>query len=197
VVDVGLIPGGNVDGFIIAVNEQAAKNKLLKPGQRPKFVFLVENEQQLRHQAFANPDVVGLLAKPVEPRHLSFVVATALQTKFSIYSFPNLGWASVLLPIHVARDVQLENLSEFGASLRLPRPIAPGTLLFLRGDIFDNAPNRCLAARFYHCEEHTKETGQFLCSVTYFGLNDSFLKYARKWFRENYAASKQAAGGEG
>jgi hypothetical protein len=85
----------------------------------------------------------------------------------------------------------LERLSEFGADIKHSRPIAPGSILFLRGGIFENAPNRCLAGRFYHCEEHPKEKGMYLCSLTYFGINDGFMKYARKWFRENYALMKQ------
>ncbi len=196
VVDINLIPGRNVDDFIERLTDRAQQLALIPMGQKPKFILLVDNDQKPDHRSFTNTSIIGLVAKPIEPRQLSFMVATALGTKYSIYSFPNLGWANAKLSVHVAKDVILERLSEFGADIQHARPIAPGTILYLRGGIFENAPNRCLAARFYHCEEHQKEKGVFLCSLTYFGINDGFMKFARKWFRENYALSKQAGSTE-
>lgn len=194
VVDHHLVPNGNVDAFIAHFIEQGQKSGVLTGTNTPKFIFLVDDDQKLDHRKFSNSHIVGLLAKPVDPRHLSFLTATGLEASFSVYNFANQGWSSTLLPIHVAKDVHLEAMSEFGASIRHSRPIAPGTVLYLRGGIFENAPNHCLAGRFYHCEEHPKEKGQYLCLLTYFGINDAFMKYARKWFRENYALSKQTEG---
>ncbi|MGE0763860.1 MAG: hypothetical protein AB7N80_11330 [Bdellovibrionales bacterium] len=194
VVDLALVPGGNISGFIEAVNEQAAKAGLMKHRKRLKFILTCVTEKQLKHRDWAHPDLIGVIVKPAEMRHLSFLVANALGTKHSVYRLNNLGWMPALLPVHVAKDVRLEMLSEFGAAIRHSRPIAPGAILYLRGGIFDNAPNRCLAARFYHCEEHPKEKGQYLCTMIYFGINDGFMKYARRWFRETYAQSKQAEG---
>lgn len=191
IVDLNLIPGKNVDSFIENMTERGQALGLLPRDEKPKFILLVDNEAALTHRKYARPEIAAVLAKPAEARHLGFAVASALDAKHSIYTFTNLGWAHQLQPIHVAKDVVLEKLSEFGADIKHSRPIAPGTVLFLRGGIFENAPNRCLAGRFYHCNEHPKEKGMHLCSLTYFGINDHFMKYARKWFRENYALSKQ------
>jgi hypothetical protein len=191
IVDVNLIPGRNVDAFIENMTERGEALGLLPKGQKPKFILLFDTEAGFDHRKYAHASIVGMFAKPVEARPLGFTVATALDSRHSIYTFTNLGWANQLLPVHVAKDVILERLSEFGADIKHSRPIAPGSILFLRGGIFENAPNRCLAGRFYHCEEHPKEKGMYLCSLTYFGINDGFMKYARKWFRENYALMKQ------
>jgi hypothetical protein len=62
--------------------------------------------------------------------------------------------------------------------------------LFLRRSIFENATHQTVAARFYRCEEHTSKKGCYACSVLYFGITDAFLKFARNYFRETYAANK-------
>lgn len=194
IVDLDLVPGGDIDTFVTHTRALLDKAKMPTAGERLKILFTTDDLSRVQHRRFANRDIVGILLKPLEPRHLSFLVANALGTRFSIYRFDNLNWLPALMPVHVARDVHLESLAEFGASIRHSRPIAPGTMLYLRGSIFDNAPNQCLAGRFYHCEEHPTERGQYLCALTYFGINDGFMKYARKWFRDTYAQSKHSDG---
>ena len=108
-----------------------------------------------------------------------------------MFNFKNLGWSSPSLSVHISKAVELEALSEFGATLRSFQRLAPGTLIFLRQSIYENAPNQCLAARIYACEDHPSEKGQFQVFATYFGINDAFLKFARTWIRENYAQQKK------
>lgn len=194
ILDFALVPSGNIDGFMEAFCSQAEAAGLIKGGIRPKFLITVENEKQIDHHRFTHKDIVGILPKPVENRPLNFLVTVALDLKFTVYRFENLSWTPTILPIHVAKEVQLEELSEFGGALRHPRPIAAGSILFLRSWIFDHAPNKCLAARIYFCEEHPSEAGQYQCSFIYFGINDGFMKYARKWFMETHALAKQSEG---
>jgi hypothetical protein len=85
-------------------------------------------------------------------------------------------------------------LSEFGATLRSTSRLAPGSVVYLRKSIYDNAPNACLAGRVYNCIEHPTEAGQFQVFTSYFGINDAFLKFARTWIRENYAHQKSKGG---
>jgi hypothetical protein len=89
--------------------------------------------------------------------------------------------------------VELEALSEFGATIKTKQKLAVGTMIYLRKSIYNNAPNQCLAARVYACEEHQSEKGFYQIYATYFGINDAFLKFARTWIRENYASSKSQA----
>ena len=140
------------------------------------------------------PDILGLFIKPVDTRQLLFLMSEYLPNKDSVYQFENLGWAQPGLPVHVSKGVQLEALSEFGASLRSKQRLAPGTMIYLRKSIFDNAPNQCLAARVYACEPHGTEKDFFQVYAIYFGINDQFLKFARTWIRENYAHQKGKEG---
>jgi hypothetical protein len=116
-----------------------------------------------------------------------------LQNKNTLFTFSNLGFSSPALTVHVAKEVALEALSEFGATLHSQSKLAPGTVFFLRKSIYENAPNGCLAARVYACREHS--SGGYQVYATYFGINEAFLKYARTWIRENYANQKSQDGG--
>lgn len=115
-----------------------------------------------------------------------------LNNPYTVYNFNNIGWSKSRVGIQVSKQAQLKSLAEFGATISHSRPIAPGTFLFLRKSIFDNAPRKNLCARFYACEEDSAEKGKYLCSLIYFGINEAFTKFARSWFRETYAASKQS-----
>jgi hypothetical protein len=95
----------------------------------------------------------------------------------------------------VAKASALEALSEFGATLKSKSPIVPGSLLYLRKSIYDNAPYQCLAARVYACSEHPSEKDYYQVQATYFGIGDVFLKFARTWIRENYANQKTKENG--
>ncbi|MBX7230978.1 MAG: hypothetical protein K1X29_02730 [Bdellovibrionales bacterium] len=193
ILDMSLIASGSIEGFIESLLERVRGTGVLKPEAKLKIILTIDENKAIDCREFFHESVVGLLRKPLDQKQLSFLVAQTLQTELSLLSFNNVHWCSVSLPIHVAKEVHLDSLSEFGATVRVPRPIAPGTVLYLRGFVFDQAPNKCLAGRFYHCENHPKEKGQYSCSMTYFGINDAFLKYVRKLFRETYAHSKQAS----
>jgi hypothetical protein len=132
-----------------------------------------------------------ILEKPTERRGLMFTVAEILQNPFTAYTWENIGWAEPRFHVHAAKPAQLEKISEFGCVIRHSRPIANGTVLYLHGNIFENARNQHLIARFYYSEPHPSEKDQYLCYIMYFGIGDTFLKFIRSWIREKYAQSKQ------
>lgn len=191
VIDSAFIPGGNISTFVEAVQNKAKESNLLKNRPLLRFIILCDNENLIRHRDWDHPQVYGVVVKPFEARQLSFLIANALGNRFSVYHLKNIGWRPIQLPTFIASDTKLNQLSEFGAEIEMSRPMAPGTLLHLRGGIFNNAPGQCLAARFYHCEESKTQKGSYICSATYFGINDQFMKFARKWFLETYATSKE------
>lgn len=155
-----------------------------------KFFILAENEAAVSPAWFHIPDILGLSIKPVDNRQLLFLLSELLPNKNTVYHFENLGWTQPGSTVHVAKEIHLEALSEYGASLRSAHKLVPGTVVYLRKSIFENAPNQCLAARVYSCEPHPSEKDQFKVLTTYFGINDAFLKFARTWIRENYASQK-------
>jgi hypothetical protein len=86
-------------------------------------------------------------------------------------------------------------VSEFGATLKMPNSLKPGSMLYLFGSIFQNAPDGNLCCRVYHTEEDEADKGQYRNSLVFFGISDSFLKFTRSYIRDAYAAKKSKEGG--
>lgn len=173
------------------IRQRAAQQELTKKPEDLKFFFISDTESTPSAHWLNARDALTLINKPVDLRQLMFLISETLPNKNTIYTFDNLGWSSPGLSVHVAKDVELEALSEYGATLKSQQRIAPGTMIYLRKSIFDNAPNQCLAARVYACEDHPNDKGFHVVYATYFGINDAFLKFARTWIRENYAHQKK------
>ncbi len=172
--------------------QEAVKAKGLIPPHLQVPVLLIAKEGKLKSiEPFLQAPIDQLMIFSGETRPILMASAHLMSHPYTRYCSSNIVWQMTSLPIHIAKKSLLEQVAEFGASIRHPRPIQPGTFLYLRGSIFDQAPNRNLCARFYRTEPHPSEAGEHLCHLLYFGINDSFLKYTRSWFRETYAASKQ------
>ncbi|MGE0527952.1 MAG: hypothetical protein AB7P49_12865 [Bdellovibrionales bacterium] len=177
-------------GWMGGIAERAVHKGLAKTQKDVKFVFVTENGGQFSPAWLNCIDLLGLLSKPVDMRQLLFLLSEHLPNENTLFKFDNLGWNQPGLPAHISKSVNLEALSEYGATLKVFHPMQPGTVVYLRKSIYENAPNNCLAARVYACEEHPSEKGAYLVYLTYFGINDAFLKYARTWIREHYANQK-------
>ncbi len=183
-------------GWIQALRTRAANARLVKNANDLKFFVTADTDARANGPLLNIPDILGLLVKPVDLRQLMFLMSEYLPNKHTVYQFDNLGWAQPGLSVHVSKNMSLEALSEFGATLKSKQPLSPGTMIYLRKSIYDNAPNACLAARVYACEQHPSEKEYFQVFTTYFGIGDQFLKFARTWIRENYAHQKgKEAGG--
>ncbi len=180
--------------WILGLRTKAIQMKLVKEPNQLKFFLISDVDQPINPIWLNNPDILGLAFKPVDGRQMSFMLSEYLQNKNTIYQFENIGWAQPGVPVHVSKGVQLEAISEYGATLKSKQPLVAGTVIFLRRSIFDNAPNQSLAARVYGCEPHSSDKDYFQVFVNYFGINDQFLKFARTWIRENYALTKSGQG---
>jgi hypothetical protein len=193
IADTSFVPE-DAKAWVDGLRARATQVGLTEGNDQLRFFLLQENENRYNEQWLNTPEILGLLPKPVDYRQMLFLMAEYLPNKDTPFQFPNIGWSQPALNVHVAKSVDLEALSEFGATLRSKQKLVPGTMIYLRKSIYDNAPNGCLAARVYACLEHPKEKGFFQIFTTYFGINDAFLKFARTWIRENYAHQKKTEG---
>lgn len=192
-IDVAFIPQ-TFDGWLEYLKNALTEAKCIARPEDLRLIITCDREDRLEKAWLDSTSVVGYCIKPFDLRTLLFNVSQTLKADFTKYRSDNIGWAEAMTNLHISKEIVLESISEFGASLRSPTPVRPGTVFFLRKLIFDQAPNACLAAKVLFCEEHPSEKGQFLLSVTYFGITDQFLKYARTWIRESYALSKSKEG---
>lgn len=194
IVDTNFVPDDTV-AWVEGLRTRAVQVKLINDPKDLKFLIVSEGEIKNSAKWLNNPDILGLFIKPVDTRQMLYFLSEYLANKNTLYHFDNLGWSSPGISVHVSKQLHLEALSEFGATLRSATKLAPGSVFYLRKSIYDNAPNACLAARVYYCIEHPSEEGFYQAYATYFGINEAFLKYARTWIRENYAQQKSKEGG--
>lgn len=182
-------------GWFEGIRGRAVQQQHCSQPSELKFFIIGDNEGRFSPAWLNSPDVSGFFVRPVDNRQFMFLLSESLKNKHTVYNFDNLGWSQPNLNVHVSKPIRLEAISEYGARLRSSAPILPGTLFYLRKSIFDSAPNACLAARVYSCEQDPNDKTSYQIYVIYFGIGDTFLKYARTWIRDNYAQMKAQAGG--
>lgn len=192
ILDSNFMPEDTVS-WMDGIRLRARQIGLVEEGRTLKF-WLISESERVDKGWLNNPDLLGMFIKPVDQRQILFSLSEHLPNKNTLYQFDNLGWTSPGMNMHVSKEIELEALSEFGVTLKSAQRLVPGSIIYLRRSIYDNAPNGCLAARVYACEEHPQEKELFQIFCTYFGINDAFLKFARTWIREHYAGQKAKEG---
>lgn len=180
----------NFESWLTGLIDQAKAAGALKDPEKLKIIFMSEKEDHLDEAWLKCDNVMAYILKPADHKSVAVTLVESLKLETSVYTFSNLGWIHPHLRTHLSKPVQLSQLSEYGATINTSTPFKEGSFFFLRKGIFDEAPNDCLSARVYKTIAHPSEEGRYLAHVTYFGINDSFLKHARSFMREKYAESK-------
>ena len=193
IVNQALLPE-NVDSWVDRLKEIAQKNNVIAANQEIPIIIICDEKNGWGAKKIRYQKVFGLIYKPLKNRPISYTVSSAINSPYTKYNQNNIGWTKAIIPVFVAIESQLENLSEYGATITAPRPFAPGTCLYLHESIFANSPEGYLAARFYFAEENQKKKGKFSCYLLYFGITDTFLKFIRTWIRKDFADKKQGQG---
>lgn len=183
----------DADSWISGLEDLMRLHRMPIPADGVKVIALAE-ESEVKVKKLRDSRLFALLLKPHSMHLMLQAICIATKSPHSKYTFSNQGWFDINLEIFVAQEAVLNSISEFGASITHPRPIAPGTFLYLHGSIFNEAPDSILCARFYFCEPDANQKEQFECHFLYWGINDHFLRFARTWIRENYAQSKGFTG---
>lgn len=182
-----------IGDWIDNIQNLLASKGMLHGDNKLKVLLIGETQRKVDLYTLHRPEVIGFIPKPIDNRQLLFLSAFALKDSFTMYRFDNIGWHNSILHVHLAKPARVTSISEFGVTLQLAKPVAPGSFLYIRQGIFQNAPGGALCMRFYNCEEdQASEETAYNCSALYFGITDAFLKFARSWIRETYAASKKS-----
>lgn len=181
---------GELTTFITAINEALKRENIKSQSTGLKIILTSDELTAEETESILKTGVAGLVFKPFEVKRLCYTLSNSLNNPFTINNFENIGWKDDVIPAKLARDAELIQLSEFGATLRMPQKLRVGTMFYLFRSIFKNAPDTNLCCRVYSSEENENDEGGFLNYVTYFGISDSFLKFTRNYIREAYAGQK-------
>jgi hypothetical protein len=193
VIDQSLLPP-ELDSWVEGFKEKLMIKRFIRDNKLPPVIILNSKEPDEGIERFKESSAFQLIHKPLDMRSLIYSIASSLNIPFTKYKFKNINWIDVSFKANIAKEIQLEELSEFGVTLRSNNALAPGTTLFLFGHFFDSAPDRNMCARVYFSTGNPNMENTYLCYLIYYGINDQFLKYTRNWIREHYASKKQSSG---
>lgn len=195
IIDVACIPG-DLDLFINGLREAVANCNIKSFGDGPRVILLAPEKHKPELFAKAlRSKAIALLTKPIEVKRLCYVMHCALDNPFTMYNFENTGWKVDSIAGKIAREAELTELAEFGATIKMSQKLKTGSMIYLFKSIYANAPDSNLCCRVYHAVENEAEEGTFLNYVTYYGITDAFLKFTRAFIRETYAGKKAKDGG--
>ncbi|MEZ4871725.1 MAG: hypothetical protein R2827_05645 [Bdellovibrionales bacterium] len=182
----------NVNNWVKQFVAKCKDKKLIRRDSIVQFIIVDPDETLMKNPPW-NRHIVSIIHNASARKALFSLVSQALQSKYSIYSIFNLNFVETNIDAHIGRPVRLNAVAEYGASITDKIPIKPGVILYLHGSIYEQAPGKMLAAKFYHVIDAPDDKGnpQYTSSFIYFGINEVFLKYARNWIRENYAQRKE------
>ena len=193
IIDESLLPQ-DIEAFLTAINTAIEDKNMVTPAGGPRIIVTAKELTESRLNNLIEKPFFGAVLKPLETRRVLFLATEALRTPYCMYSFENIGWKEEKLQGRLAKQAKLVQMSEFGATLKMPYKLRTGSMIYLFGSIYDNAPERNMCCRVYHTEESGEE-GQFYNYVIYFGITDAFLKFTRSFIRESYVSKKRGEGG--
>jgi hypothetical protein len=159
--------------------------------QVPEFFVFADETSRVTPEKFRLPGVVQFAWKDLEGLRLVEAFFQLLPSK--VWKDDDLQIRRVPCRIagHLARTSQMEELSEFGLSIRDVTPFKPGTILRFFSPIFGRQDKgvlaRCVAAR------EAEET--WINEFVFFGSSDEFQKQIRQFTREEYARKKSQEAG--
>lgn len=192
IINAALVPA-EIIPWIESLNQLARSKGLCPEDGKVKVVLVSEESPKFAVNLYRDLPIDGLLYKPIETQRLQFLTSTLLDCPYTLCNFSNVKWLTPNIPVYVSKPATVESISEYGVTLNNEKKLAVGTVLYFHGGIFDHDLENIVCGRVYRSDESEKEKGAFSCYFTYFGINDLFLKFTRKWIRTNYAQKKSAS----
>lgn len=94
---------------------------------------------------------------------------------------------------NVASVFAMEELSEFGMTIKCDRPFKVNDIVSLYADAFKQATSPEVLARCYKITPHPADNKFYQAAFVFVGVGQSTLKSVRTWMRQQYVLKKQSA----
>jgi hypothetical protein len=193
IIDGGLIQtdaGQWLEGLHSAL---ARAQVILQTEPLPKIFILADEESRVIPGNFMHRGITDFIYKPLDRKLLTDKLAVAVP-QLSRSVLPETSpFVPCELTAQVCKNVGLEELSEFGVTVRHPTPFKQR--IFMRffsplfGDTSDGVLARCVAS----LPAGTQDDPTFKCHFIFFGCSDELHKRIRNWIREDYVQKKENA----
>ena len=191
IIDGGLIRS-KVDAWLEGLHGALVRAKVISVVEPlPKIIIFADESSRVVPTDFAHRGINDFVYKPFDRKLLTDKMAVALP-QFSRSVIPE---SSPFVPCEltgqICKSVPLEELSEFGLTIRHPTPFKPRVFIRFFSDLFGDTPDGVLA----RCAASISTSGDeptFKCHFVFFGCSDELHKRIRNWIREDYVQKKEA-----
>jgi hypothetical protein len=156
----------------------------------PRIFILADEESRVVPSNFTHRGIADFTYKPLDRKLLTDKLSVAVPQLSRTVLPENSPFVPCELTAQVCKNVGLEELSEFGVTVRHPTPFKPR--IFMRffsplfGDTSEGVLARCVASLPAGPQDPT-----FKCHFVFFGCSDELHKRIRNWIREDYVHKKE------
>lgn len=95
-------------------------------------------------------------------------------------------------PVNVAYNFIIEDISEFGLTLKSNRPYLPGEFVTFYSPVFKTEKKAEVIGRCYKSDK-VQNSNEYKSQFVFVGAGDSIRKQIRSWMKLEYVKKKQAA----
>lgn len=164
--------------------EKIKERKLHPAGSFTKLILVTKDFPKLSLRKFEHPIVFDVLVTPLDKNIF-------LQKMEIIDEFPKFIQPTILEPFTITEDISMgknidiEELSEFGLSIRNPKELQVGKFARFYSHLFYDETSPSLLARCYNSVPHPEEPKEQLCYFSFFGVRTDQLISVRNTVLED------------
>ncbi len=190
--DVLLIDHTFIKGNPSAWAQSFRKKITLPANQNTKFIVLSydENVDTIRRFMLKGgyEDYIALpVDAPIFREKISLLVSKKGAYKKEIYSLP------VTEPVRVAYTFEIEDIGEFGLTLKAAKKYEPGEIISFFSPAFARDGGQEVVGKCFSSEKHPSSPDMFQCKFVFFGNGPVLKKQIRTWMKTEYIRKKQSA----
>lgn len=198
IIDGGLIRGDIatwLEGFhqaLVRAGVHAATDPL------PRIIVIADEDARIEPALFAHRGVADFLYKPLDRKLVTDKLSAALPQLTRMVHLEASPFVSSEVTAQVCKGVELEELSEFGLTIRHPTPFKARVFMRFFSPLFGESAEgvlaRCSASipvPNVNAKPGTNDVS-YNCHFVFFGCSDELHKRIRNWIREDYVSKKES-----
>jgi hypothetical protein len=170
------------------------KAGIMRSDEQPPKIFVMASEKsQKRPDDFRVKGITDFFYKPLDRKLIVDHLFTLLPNMERIDDVEFSGFVPCETPAKLAKNVIMDELSEYGLSIVNSSALKPGSFMRFFSQLFGEDSSGILG-RCTHFEKIEGEKASGVrCYFTFFGCPDEILKRIRNWIREDYVHKKEGA----
>lgn len=166
----------------------------------PKVFVLADEGSRVEPGLFAHRGVSDFIYKPIDRKLVTDKLSAALPALSRTTPLDASPFVPCEITAQVCKAIDLEELSEFGLTVRHPTPFKPH--IFMRffsplfGETADGVLARCASSipvTNISAGPKKDQESAFNCQFVFFGCSDELHKRIRNWIREDYVHKKEGS----